>query len=260
MQFIVVVAVGHAVVSGQPDISFFSFWYEHRLAAGVETGEVLGCRHAVAHMVEDVDKRLILLTVDMGELYGDVACLLKRMTAKEIRSIVVRTQQLLVARRDHGCELVKVTDHQQLHTAKGPCRITVSSQHIVDGIEQVAAHHGDLVDDQHVERADDAPFLLAKVIAVLKCSARHIGRERQLEKAVDGHSTCVDGRHAGRCHDDDALGGMLLQRLEEGSLTRSGLSGEKDADAGVLSEFPCVAQLFVFHNVCCNRFVLTNLM
>ena len=38
------------------------------------------------------------------------------------------------------------------------------------------------------------------------------------------------------------------------------LFGEKDADAGVLSEFPCVAQLFVFHNVCCNRFVLTNLM
>lgn len=53
---------------------------------------------------------------------------------------------------------------------------------------------------------------------------------------------------------------MLLERLEKSGLARSCLSGEKDADAGVLGKFPCVAQLFIFHIVCYNRFVLTNLM
>ena len=47
-------------------------------------------------------------------------------------------------------------------------------QYLVDGIEQVASHHRDLVDDQHVERPHDVDLVLRelKLVVVLRQQAR----------------------------------------------------------------------------------------
>ena len=56
---------------------------------------------------------------------------------------------------NNGWQLVHVANHKQLHAAEGSTAATVAPQGHVDGVEQVGAHHGYLVDDEQLEGTYD---------------------------------------------------------------------------------------------------------
>lgn len=74
---------------------------------------------------------------------------------------------------DDRRELLEVADKEQLYATKGLGVVAETSQYRVDGVEHIAPHHRDLVDDEQVERADDLPLLLAEVETALDMSVGH---------------------------------------------------------------------------------------
>ena len=62
----------------------------------------------------------------------------------------------LIAAGRHGCELVRIAEHHDLHTPErlGPAAPRLS-QRPVDRIHQVGVDHRDLVDHQGVDRVQD---------------------------------------------------------------------------------------------------------
>jgi hypothetical protein len=56
---------------------------------------------------------------------------------------------------DHGCQLLKVADHEQLHSAERFRAVAKAAQNVVHAVQKVGAHHADLVDHQQVEALDD---------------------------------------------------------------------------------------------------------
>ena len=196
-------------------------------------------------MIEDTNERIVLLTVHFFQLDGDVFYLLQGLRAEEVGRIVIGLEHRLVFRCDHGRQLLQVTDHQQLYTAEGLVSVAEAPEYGVDGIEQVAAHHRDLVDDQQVERGDDAAFLLAEVELALDAGIGHEGRERQLEEGVDGDTAGIDGCHTCGRHNDRAFLALFYDGLQEGGLSRTCLARKEDAATCVLYEVPCIAQSLV---------------
>ena len=72
----------------------------------------------VAYLVQNPDKRIVLLSIDLLQLNGDIVNLLQSLRAEEVGRVVVRLQHLLVLWRHNGCQLSQVANHQQLNTAK----------------------------------------------------------------------------------------------------------------------------------------------
>ena len=65
-------------------------------------------------------------------------------------------QKQLFLRRNHWCQLLQIAYHQELHTAERQVvALAVLAKHRVDGVEQIAAHHTDFIDDQQVDASDD---------------------------------------------------------------------------------------------------------
>ena len=83
--------------------------------------------------------------------------------------------------------------HPQLYASEGFIMIAISSQHRVDGIEQIASYHRDLVDNQQVKGGNDATFLLAEIKLAFDTRIGHIGSKGQLEEGMDSHTTRIDG-------------------------------------------------------------------
>ena len=69
-------------------------------------------------LIEQGDKLLVLLAVNLLELYGKIAHLLQCIAAEEEGSIVMLFQKLLFLRRNHWCQLLQIAYHQELHTAE----------------------------------------------------------------------------------------------------------------------------------------------
>ena len=59
---------------------------------------------------------------------------------------------------------MQVAYHEQLHAPEGTVVLSVASHHVVDGIQQVAAHHTYLVNDEQVECAYDVAFGIAELV------------------------------------------------------------------------------------------------
>ena len=185
----------------------------------------------------------------MVELKGDITDLAQRVGAEEVGRVVILAQQGLLVGLYHGGELLKVANHQQLDAAEGQTGVAETAQHVVNGIEQVAAHHADFVDYKQVERAHDVALLLREVVASLERGRRDIRRQRQLEKAVDGHAAGVDGGHTRGSHHHHALRTTLANGAQEGGLPRSGAARQEDAHARVLHKIPSLPKLLVFLHI-----------
>ena len=200
-------------------------------------------------MVEQTDEGVVLLAVHLVELDGDVFGLGEGFRPEEIGSVVVGVEQCLILGSHHRGELLQVANHEQLHAAEGQVSVAEPAQHGVDGVEQVAPHHGNLVDDEQVERCDDAPFVTAEVELALDMGVGHEGTERQLKEGVDGDTASVDGGDTRWCHDDRPLARPFHHSLQKSGLSRSGFSCEKNAPARVFHKIPGSAQLCVLLHV-----------
>ena len=102
---------------------------------------------SLADMVEDVNEGGVGLSVDFLQLDSYIVDLLQGLAAEEVWCVIILAQYGIILGSHHWSELCKVTYHQQLHTAEGAGVVAIASQHRVDGVEQVAPHHTDLVDD-----------------------------------------------------------------------------------------------------------------
>lgn len=75
--------------------------------------------------------------------------------------------------RNHGCQLLQIAYHQELHTTERQVvALAILAKHGVYSIEQIAAHHTDFVDYQQVDTADDIALELAELIAFLFAAAK----------------------------------------------------------------------------------------
>ena len=233
-------------MGGQADIAFTRFGDESGLATLVEDGDIL-CRWlGFADMVEHIEEETVFLTIDLFQLDGHIFYLLEGLRTKEIGGVVIGFQQRLVLRCHHRSQLLQVADHQQLHTSEGLVSVAEPPKHGVDGIEQVAAHHRDFIDDQQVERGDDATLLLAEVELALDMGIRHVGCEGQLEEGVYRHTTRIDGRHTCWRYDDRTFLALFYDSLQERRLTCAGFTRQEDAPSCVFNKIPRSAQVFIF--------------
>ena len=248
LQFRVVVVVGHLVVGGQADVRRpvpLRLAGEWRDDPAVELGQCLCRGMPLTDVVEDGQERIVLLTVDLFELDGDVVCLAESLRAEEIGRVVIRLQQPLVFGSDDGRQLCQVANHQQLHAAKGTVVVAILAQHVVDSVQQVGAYHRYFVDNQQVDGGDNLPLLLAEVEALLGLRSRHVGRQRQLEERMDGDAAGIDGGHTGGGHNDRPLARPFDDGLQERGLARSCLACQEDAASCVLDKLPRRAQFWI---------------
>lgn len=75
--------------------------------------------------------------------------------------------------RNHGCQLLQIAYHQELHTTKRQIvALAILAKHRIYSIEQIAAHHTDFVDNEQVDTADDIALELAELIAFLFAAAK----------------------------------------------------------------------------------------
>ncbi len=172
IQLLFVDVVGRGIVGGQADI----FVVLRRNEVGdVSLVECLqrGIRRLVLpYLIEERDKAVVLLAIHRLEFDGEIMRLLQCLARKEKRRVVILAQHLFVLSCQDWSQLMQVAYHQELHTAKGKVVLAITAHHGIDGIEQVTAHHTDLVDDQQVHRTDDVSLHLAELIALLFASAK----------------------------------------------------------------------------------------
>lgn len=51
--------------------------------------------------------------------------------------------------RNHGCQLLQIAYHQELHTTERQIvALAILAKHRIYSIEQIAAHHTDFVDNE----------------------------------------------------------------------------------------------------------------
>ena len=96
---------------------------------------------SIADLIQNADERRVLLPIDMFQLDGHVVNLLQCPRAEKIRRVVVGFQHPLVFSRHHGGQLCQVAYHEQLYAAKWLVVVAETSQHGVNGIEQVGTYH-----------------------------------------------------------------------------------------------------------------------
>lgn len=77
----------------QSDIAVVGVGAECRIVAGVKRVEVVGGDMTVAYIVEDLQEVLVLLTVYVFQLYGDVVDILQGVRPEEVRRVVVLLQK-----------------------------------------------------------------------------------------------------------------------------------------------------------------------
>ena len=114
----------------------------------------------VANLAKDIDERFVLLTIDVLQFDGDIRYLLQSLAAKEIRRLIVRRQQSPLTFLCHRSQLLEVANEQELHTAERFVAVTVLAEFSIDGIKNIASHHGYLVDDKKVESLDKILLIL----------------------------------------------------------------------------------------------------
>ena len=240
-------------MGGKPDIIALLRWYKIWNIALVQSLQRSFRSLVLPNLVEQRDKLFILLPVHLFKFDGEITHLLQSVAAEEERSIIMLPQQMLFLWRNHGCQLLQIAYHQELHTTERQIvALAILAKHRIYSIEQIAAHHTDFVDNEQVDTADDIALELAELIAFLfaaaKGRARHVWREGKLEERMDGHSSGVDGCNARRSKHNHSFGRQFFQSLEEGRLTCARLSGKEEVGICLFYDIPCQDGFFVhFH-------------
>ena len=148
LEFALVYVVRLEVVGCERYVSVLVFWLKIRLIALIEFGKDGGIGGVVAHAVQNVDKVLARLAVNLLEFNNHVIGLAQGVAAEEVHRRVSVAQQIPLIVLDHGRQLVQVANHQQLHAAKRLLVAPIAPQHVVNGIEQIGPDHRNLVNNQ----------------------------------------------------------------------------------------------------------------
>ena len=169
------------------------------------------------------------------------------------RAVVVADVVRLVAARRHRGELVRVAEHHDLRTAErlgtAPARLP---QRPVDRIHEVGVHHGDLVDDERVDRVEDLAGRVG-LVDLASCDQA----DRQAEQRVDRLPLDVECGDAGGGAHGDLLRGVPREVLQQRRLAGARAAGDEHVLARVLDE-PEECLLLGRERRCVHRFMLTS--
>ena len=249
-QLTVIIMVSHGVMSCQSDIALVCIRMEIRMKPSVQLLHIFSRRTPFSHMVQEMKKANILLSVNVFEFYGDVGYLRKCMTSKEIRGRIMRLQHAGILLSYYRSELLEVAHHEQLNATKGLHGVLEATQHRVNRIQKVASNHTDFIDNEEVKRSDDVPFFLRYPIFSLDNGIWNIRRKGQLKERMNGHSTRIDSCNTCRCNHNQPLLAFLHYASKECSLTRSGLSRKEYARTCMFHKLPSLLKFDIrLHHV-----------
>ena len=259
-----IVAVGRSVVGGEADGTINKLRTGLRMTVceqlavvhtTIQPCKALRGESVLAHFVEDIDKGAVGLTIHVRELYGHMLRLLQGMTAEEVGRMVILAQEAPLTILHHRSQLAEVANHEQLHPSEGAVAILVKTQYGINLVEKVGTHHGDLINDEQVERTDDVLLLLTEPILLIlriERASRDVGRQRELKERVYGDTARIDGRHTCGCYHHHTLRRTLLEAAQEGGLARACLAREEHIHSRALHKLPREVQLlvatFFFHS------------
>jgi hypothetical protein len=186
---------------------------------------------AVAHGVQHVLELRLVLAMDGRELVDHEVGNAPDLRVEEPhRAVLVGEVGALVRIPRHGSQLVRIAEQHDLRTAERFTRtLPRLAQAPVDCIHQVGVDHRDLIDHDRVDRAEQ----LAQFVGLLDLVVGD-DPDRQAEQRVDGLATHVQRRHTGRGADDDLLGGVPGEVIEQGRLASTRAAGDEDVLAGRL--------------------------
>ena len=204
--FALIDPVGLVVMRGQENIVGILGDVEIGLILPLQGGHIGGCQLVVADMIENLDEVGIILAGDMVELHAGQRVIADDLAVEEIGRGVIRGQHRPLLGHRHRSHLVKIADEDDLHAAEGLVLAEADvSQHRVDFVHHIGAHHTHLIDDEELKLLYYLalpPGNMGFLYEVEPPFRRgHERGERQLEERVDGHPVGVDGCHAcGRNH------------------------------------------------------------
>ena len=143
-----------------------------------------------------------------------------------------------------------VANQQHLFASEGLAVVVgVGAENAVDEVNDVCAHHGYLIDDDEVKALQELYLFLAVAQEVADAASGIAavvggqGVEGQLEEAVKGDASRIDGSNARRCQHNGLLACVLLDVSQEGALPRSGLTGEEEGVLCVADDVQCRLEL-----------------
>ena len=133
-------------------------------------------------------------------------------------------------------QLLKIANHEQLDAAEGFVAILITPQDIVYGIQQVTAHHGNLIDDQQVKGAENAELLFRKSVAFALgyLPAGKIESGCNLEEGMDCGAAGIDGSYTCRRQHNHAFVRVGGQMTQKSGFPCSCLACEKYVPVGIL--------------------------
>ena len=161
---------------------------ELRQIARAQPSTALLRQFVLPHLVQQVHKRLVLLTKHMIQFHIRRLDLLHDLGIEEVRAVVILAHRLFVIPPGHyRRQLIQITYHHHLHAAKRYIPpILVAPEYCIDRIQHIGSHHTYLIDHQrlqvikHVSLALRQP-LLGKQLPI-RLRGRHECADRQLKQ------------------------------------------------------------------------------
>ena len=194
---------------------------------------------------------MVGLSIHLLQFDGDKRRLLQRTARKEKLRVVVFHEGFTIFLTHHGGQLLKVANHQELHSPKRSRVGAQATERSIHAVQEVGTHHGDFVDDDEIERTNQLALSIGKSeLLIGKSASGDVHAEGQLEKGVNGHSSSIDGSDArGREH-HHALVRLFAKLTQKCRLSGASATREKEVGMGVLYNFVRQVALYICHIQC----------
>ena len=187
------------------------------------------------------------MAIDLLQFDGHHLGLLQRQAAEEVRRLVVWAEESPVVLFHNRGELMQVADHEQLHAAKCACTVGITTQHVIDGVQQIGSNHADFINDEQFKSFNEIDLVAGKTTASFfsPCRARNVQTKRQLKERMQRHAACVDRGYSCGCRYDHSFESFRLDLVKECRFPGSGLARKEDVPVGIPHVIECEIQFGV---------------
>ena len=100
----------------------------------IEIGQLVAGDCFLTNGVQQVNKMLIGLAVNVRQFDAHVGCFAQGAAPEKVTRLVIIAEQYPVFIPNYGRQLLHIADHQQLYPAKGLIGVTVTPEYLVDTV------------------------------------------------------------------------------------------------------------------------------